>query len=171
MTSLNIILIIFLVAVITDIVLWFFKYSSFCNVEDNSISSIQKYPPPQTYKGFSSTFLLLVVVCLISIFVSISYVEISSFVKSYLTETQIQFVKDFIASATNGSGFALFFQTVVSQILLLCGLNLAVCFVVKFNTICKNVIFKLNSIFKKCKPRLLQILYLYLNLQFSRFNQ
>ncbi|MEG1881806.1 MAG: hypothetical protein RR207_04850, partial [Clostridia bacterium] len=65
-------IIMLLIAVVADIVLWFFKYSSFCNDNasflnfyDNKIFKVNRIPPPQVNNHSFNTFLVLSIVGLV----------------------------------------------------------------------------------------------------------
>ncbi|MEG1528703.1 MAG: hypothetical protein RR418_06050, partial [Clostridia bacterium] len=133
---------------------------------------VNRIPPPQVNSNSSSTFLVLSIVGLVSIFVSVNYVEVSSFIKSYLTEAQIQFVRDFVSNITNGSGVAVFVQTITSQIVVALSIS-TLAYSLRAITYYINFVFKKVSYLISIKLKSISsfVSLTKRNLQFSRFNQ
>ncbi|MEG1528169.1 MAG: hypothetical protein RR248_00355 [Clostridia bacterium] len=171
LNSLFIILIIFIIAVVADLILWLIKRSNF--FAPNQIYLNEK--PTQTVVAdchFSFAFLLFVGVGIISIFVSINYVEVSNFIKSYLTETQVQFVREIISNITSGTGLALLAQTLASQIFVALSVSVIIYSISGVKDYAK-IFFNQSFFTLNFKQQIVHSLFFIrrINLQFSRFNQ
>ncbi|MEG1528573.1 MAG: hypothetical protein RR248_05805 [Clostridia bacterium] len=172
MSLFSVILIMFCVALSADVLLYVVKRSNFfCPISQSTTLSGQKCPSTRKNGSFHLVFLFFVLLGFASLFISVNYIEVSNFVKSYLSDIQIQLVRDIIASLTNGSTTAIFFQSLISQILVALSVSLIVCAVDLFRRLFCIIIQHKVHINKDIKTNFQPTLVSRINLQFSRFNQ